>query len=76
MNQEKPAVVIGIDVSKARLDICAPGGEWSVHNDLESIGILASQLQELQPDLIVIESTGGLERAVLVELSAVGLPVA
>jgi transposase len=76
MNQETQAIVVGIDVSKARLDISAAGQDWSAGNDLEGVGKLVTRLQGLQPALIVLESTGGLERAALVELSAAGLPVA
>lgn len=75
MNQDLQAIVIGIDVSKARLDISAAGQDWSVGNDLEGIGKLVARLQELRPALIVLESTGGLERAALVELSTAGLPI-
>jgi transposase len=76
MNQEEQQFVVGIDVSKARLDIFAADEDWSVRNDLDSIAKLAIRLKELHPTLIVIESTGGLERAALAEFSADGLPVA
>lgn len=76
MSQEEQQIVVGIDISKARLDIHAKGNDWSVRNELDSIAGLAAQLQELHPCLIVVESTGGLERVVLAEFSADGLPVA
>lgn len=76
MSQEEQQIVVGIDISKARLDIHAKGNDWSVRNELDSISGLAAQLQELHPCLIVVESTGGLERVVLAEFSADGLPVA
>ncbi len=62
MNQ---GIVVGIDVSKARLDIRAGDEEWTIHNDLDSIAKFATHLKELQPSLIVVEATGGLERGVL-----------
>lgn len=40
------------------------------------IAALVSQLQVLQPDLIVLEATGGLERLVVSALALAGLPVA
>jgi transposase len=68
--------IVGIDVSKARLDVFFNGESWSVLNAWDSISKLAAKLIELQPKLIVVESTGGLERAILAEFSSLGLPVA
>jgi len=76
MNLENQKMVVGIDVSKARLDIAAAGETWSVANDFDGIGKLRARLQALQPSLVVVESTGGLERPVLAELSSVGIPFA
>lgn len=68
--------VVGIDVSKARLDICGVNAEWTVGNDPEGIAKLISRLQSPKPSLIIVEATGGLERLLLIELSAAGLPFA
>ena len=76
MNQETPEIVVGIDVSKARLDVTAANEEWSASNDIKGISKLITRLKELTPKLVVIESTGGLERAAMAEMSAAGLPVA
>jgi transposase len=76
MSLEEQRIVVGIDVSKARLDIAARGEEWPVTNDLDGIGKLISRLQTLNPGLTVVESTGGLERLVVAEMWAAGLPVA
>lgn len=69
---------IGIDVSKARLDVSLrPGGEaWSVTNDEEGIGSLLERLKAESPSMVVLEATGGLEAAVAGALSLSGLPVA
>ena len=69
---------VGIDVSKAALDIhVEPGSRrWRVANDDEGIAGLSKTLGELQPTLIVVEATGGLELRVSAELTADGLPVA
>jgi transposase len=75
MKQEKQ-IVVGIDVSKTRLDISAAGEAWSVGNDLETIKKLTLRLRALQPDLVVVEATGGLEQCVLRETAAAGLPAA
>lgn len=75
MNDEYSGIV-GVDVCKARLDLFFNDESWSVPNTWVSISKLAVKLVELQPKLIVVESTGGLERALLAELSSLGLPLA
>ena len=68
---------VGIDVSKAELAVAVrPSGEsWTVNNDEAGIRELVSGLKELQPKLIVLEATGGFERAVSIALAAEELPV-
>ena len=72
-----PQVFVGIDVAKAQLDIALrPTGErWAVANDDAGIAALVERLQALQPTLIVLEATGGYQRAVVAALAAAGLPV-
>ena len=57
---------IGLDVAKAQLDIAVrpSGARWTVPNDPSGVATLVDQLQALHPTLIVLEATGGLERAV------------
>src|SRR5215475_1091971 len=68
---------VGIDVAKAQLDIALrPSGErWAVPNDASGVATLVDQLQVRHPTLIVLEATGGLERAVTSALATAGLPV-
>jgi transposase len=68
---------IGIDVAKAQLDIAVrpSGARWAVPNDPSGVTTLVDQLQALHPTLIVLEATGGLERAVTGALATAGLPV-
>jgi len=68
---------VGIDVAKAQLDIALrPAGErWAVPNDASGIAPLVDRLQALHPTLMVLEATGGLERAATAALAAAGLPV-
>jgi transposase len=70
-------IFIGIDVSKARLDVAVrPSGESeSVSNDEDGIKALVKRLGEIQPTLIVLEATGGVERLVARALSSAELPV-
>ena len=68
---------VGIDVAKTQLDIALrPSGErWSVPNDTNGVTTLVDRMQTLQPTLIVLEATGGLERLVTSALATAGLPV-
>ena len=68
---------LGIDVAKAQLDIALrPSGErWAVPNDANGVTTLVDRVQALHPTLIVLEATGGLERAVTSALATAGLPV-
>lgn len=72
------AVIVGIDVSKDRLDVhVAPdGGAFSVANDAAGIDELASRLCGIRARLVALEATGGFERLAVAVLSAAGLPVA
>lgn len=74
---ESPHVFVGIDVAKAPLDIALrpTGTRWTVTNAEAGIAALVAQLQEMQPTLIVLEATGGLQRAVVAALAAAALPV-
>jgi transposase len=69
---------VGIDVAKAQLDIALrPTGErWALANDDVGIAALVERLQAVQPTLIVLEATGGYQRAVVAALAAARLPVA
>jgi transposase len=70
--------VIGIDVSKARLDLhdLADGGRRAVANDAAGIAALADRLGLGPQDLLVMEASGGYERAAHRWLSERGLKVA
>ena len=72
-----PQTFVGIDVAKAHLDIAVrPSGErWTVPNDDGGITALVTQLQTVPPTLIVLEATGGFQRAVVAALATAGLPV-
>ncbi len=69
---------VGIDVSKDRLDVAVLGNEgvWQVDNTPNGIAKLVQQMENLQPELIVVEATGGYQRGVVEALFLAGLPVA
>lgn len=67
---------VGIDISKAQLDIAIgqDGAEWSEKNDSKGISTLVAKLQQATPKLVIIESTGGLERLLMAALYEAQLP--
>lgn len=70
-------IYVGIDVSKDRLDVAELGGRvWQVDNTLEGIDKFVQQMQALQPELIVVEATGGYQRGVVEALFRGGVAVA
>lgn len=71
-----PATFVGIDVSKAKLDVAvgdAPA--FTVANDPAGHALLAERLAPLRPRRVVLEATGGLEAAAAAALYRAGLPV-
>jgi transposase len=70
--------VVGIDISKDKLDIgIIPTSEnWSIPNEVDGLAELACRLSDLSPKLVVMEATGGLERPVRAVLEQAGLPCA
>jgi transposase len=69
---------VGIDVSKATLDVALrPSGvAWQSTNDETGIAAVVHRLQAVAPHVIVLEATGGLERLVAAALALAGLQVA
>jgi transposase len=69
--------VVGIDVSKDRLDVhVAPGGEaFAVSRDAAGLEVLVERLRPLSPGTVAVEATGGFETVVAASLCAAGLPV-
>jgi transposase len=69
---------VGIDVAKDKLDIAIMGETKAsqVGNDEKGIISLIKKMQALKPELIVVEATGGYQRAVVLGLYEAGLPVA
>ena len=69
---------VGIDIAKDKFDVAVLGQKLvtQVVNNKKEIVRFTKQMHELNPQLIVVEATGGYEEAVLLELYAAGLPVA
>ncbi len=69
---------VGIDVAKDKLDIAVleETRASQVTNNEKGIANLVKKMQGLKPALIVVEATGGYQRAVVLRLYEAGLPVA
>ena len=74
---EVAPIFVGIDISKARLDVAMrPSDETeSVSHDGAGIDSLVKRFKEIGPALIVLEATGGFERQVLRALASAELPI-
>ncbi len=68
---------VGIDVSKDWLDVVViPSGEtWRTENEEEAIRELIKKLEQLKPERIVLEATGGYEQTAAVQIYLAGLPL-
>jgi transposase len=70
-------VYVGIDVSKASLDIAVRpiSEQWRIDNGEKGIDRLVIRLNALSTTLITLEATGSIEMPVVSALGAAGLPV-
>jgi transposase len=68
---------VGIDVSKAQLDIAVhEGATTAVRNTADGIAAYVATLAAVPPTLVVLEATGTYHRAIAGALTAAGIPVA
>lgn len=70
-------IVVGIDVSKDRLDVhVLPSGEaFAVSRDAAGLEALIGRLLPLAAKTVAVEATGGFETVVAASLAAASLPV-
>jgi transposase len=70
-------ITVGIDVSKARLDVHVhPKGEsFAVSNDDAGLDEMCARLTPLGPGWVGLEASGRYERLAVARLAAAGLPV-
>lgn len=71
------AIVVGIDVSKDRLDVHVhPGAEsFAVARNAEGLDALIAKVAPLGVSAVAVEATGGFEVVVAASLAAAALPV-
>jgi len=68
---------VGVDVSKASLDMAIQGSKEfrSFPNDALGISRAVEVLHKTEPQMVVLEATGGIEMAFVGSLVAAGIPV-
>jgi len=68
---------VGIDIAQATLDTAIHGEDMVRHTpyDAQHTATLVQWLEDLDPCLIVVEATGGLEAEIVTALGAANLPV-
>ena len=75
---EQSPLAVGVDVSKSEIVVAThpAGALWTSDTTPAAMDQLIARLGELRPDVIVVEATGGYERAVVAAAVAAGLPIA
>ena len=76
--EDEDATVVGIDVSKATLDVFIhpAGTKFSVCTDQRGLAGLARRLAQVSSSIVVMEATGRYHRAAWLALHAAGIRVA
>ena len=74
---EQGSIFVGIDVAKAQVDVAVRPADdrWEVAQDDTAIGQLVSQLKDLEPAMVLVEASGGLELPLVAALATEELPV-
>ena len=74
---EREATYVGIDVAKAKVDVAVrpTGVRWEVPNDEAGARQLVSRLKGLEPVMVLLEASGGLELPLVAALAAEAVPV-
>lgn len=73
---DQKQVFVGIDVSKRQLDVATrpETASFQVSNDDQGITALIQRLADLEPQLILLEASGGFETMAAASLRQAGLP--
>ena len=74
---EQEATYVGIDVAKAQVDVAVrpTDDRWEVSHDEAGVRQLVSQLKTLEPVMVLLEASGGLELPLVAALATEELPV-
>src|SRR5665213_1878484 len=73
-----PSLFVGIDVAKHKLDLARSDSKTllTLDNASDGIGQIIRLLLRIQPTIVVVEATGGLERPLLDAMVDAGVPAA
>ena len=74
---EQETIYVGIDVAKAQVDVAVrpTDDRWEVPHDQAGIRKLVSHLKTLQPAMVLLEASGGLELPLVAALATKEVPV-
>ena len=74
---EQQSIYVGVDVSKHRLDVAArPSGDiWEVRHDGSGIEELVLSMKSLNPTIVLLEASGGMELRLVSALAVASVPV-
>ena len=74
---EQEGIYVGIDVAKAQVDVAVrpTGDRWEVPHDEAGVRRLVSRLKTLEPVMVLLEASGGLELRLVAALAAEAVPV-
>ena len=74
---EQEVTYVGIDVAKAQVDVAIrpTNDRWEIPRDEAGIRKLVSQMQTLEPVMVLLEASGGLELPLVAALAAEAVPV-
>lgn len=81
MKEQKTGGCVGIDISKAHLDLAVRYGDTNQalkrgENSVSGVKAVVGELRKLKPSLVVIEPTGGYERELAYAMGKAGIPFA
>ncbi len=74
---EQEAIYVGIDVAKAQMDVAIrpTDDRWEVSHDDAGVRQLVSRLKAIEPAMVLLEASGGLELPLVTALAAHSVPV-
>ena len=74
---EQEPIYVGIDVAKAQVDVAVrpTDDSWEVSHDETGVRQLVSQLKALEPVMVLLEASGGLELLLVTALATEAVPV-
>ena len=69
---EQEPIYVGIDVAKAQVDVAVrpTDDRWEVSHDETGVRQLVSHLKALEPVMVLLEASGGLEVPLVAALAA------